>query len=451
AATTSGAAYGIYQSTAATGIDVRNNIVSITRGGTGIKRAIHFNTITSTLISNKNVLYINAPAGTNNHLGQFGTTNYTTLANWQTANSNVYDLGSLSTDPSFINASGGDLKPTVGTFANLGDAVGVLRDFNDSLRSATTPDPGAIEFSNLSNGVDVTTEALVSPAVSQVGCYTNAETVSIRVRNNGIGDLNLSSTPISVTVNVTGATTQVLNGTANSGTLKSDSTLIISMTLPLNMSTTGTYTINASAIISGDVNNGNNALVNPVSRVKVDLSAGTISVSPSVFCGVGGSQPILNATSQTGVASIQWQQSTTSNGTFTNISGATTNPYTVTAPISQTMYYKALATCGTQTNSSIEDTVEFVNPQILTTTPRYTCGAGTVNLSATSTPGSTINWYAAASGGASIGTGNNFTTPNITTTTTYYVAASTSAAIGTAPIQITEIDLGDNDRFEIQN
>lgn len=424
AATTTGEAYGIYQSTAATGIDVRNNIVSITRGGTGIKRAIHFNTITSTLISNKNVLYINAPAGTNNHLGQFGTTNYTTLANWQTANSNAYDQGSLSTDPSFINASGGDLKPTVGTFANLGDAVGVLRDFNDSLRSATTPDPGAIEFSNLTNGVDVTAETLITPAVSNVGCYTTSETVTVRVRNSGNTDINLATNPITVTTNVSGASTLVLTGTANSGTLKSDSTVNITMTVPLDMSVTGSYSFNASAVVTGDINSSNNAFAIPVSREKVSLSVGTITASPSVFCGNGGTMPTLRTTGQTGVSNIKWQQSTTSNGTFTDIASATTNPYTVTTALTQTMYYRAIAICGTQSNNSIEDTVNFVNPQILTTTPRYTCGTGSVTLSATATPGSTINWYAAASGGTALASGNNFTTPSISTTTTYYATAS---------------------------
>jgi hypothetical protein len=452
AATTTGSSYGIHQTTTATGIDIRNNIISITRAGSGSKRALLFNANTSLIVSNKNVLHLSASGGTDNHLGQFGTTNFTTLANWRTANSNAFDQGSQSTNPNFTNAIGGDFKPTVGSsFSNLGDSVGVFRDINDSLRSKITPDPGAIEFSNLVFGTDIASEALVTPVVSSVGCYTSTEIVSIRVRNTGTNDIDLSTNPITVTTSVTGATTQVINGVANTGILKSDSAIVITMSTPLDMSTTGVYSINSTAVVTGDVNSNNNALPLPVNREKVSLSAGTVTISPSIFCGNGGTQPVLRTSGQTSLTSIQWQQSTTSNGTFTDISGATTNPYTVTTPLTQTLYYRAVATCGTQTNNSIEDTVEFVNPQILTTTPRYTCGTGTVTLSATASSGSTINWYAATSGGSALGTGSNFVTPSISATTTYYVAASTSGSVGASPIQITELDLGVDDKFEIQN
>jgi hypothetical protein len=57
---TTGTAYGIYQTTAATGIDVKNNIFYVTRSGTGIKRCIYFVTATTTFSSNNNVFYMNA-------------------------------------------------------------------------------------------------------------------------------------------------------------------------------------------------------------------------------------------------------------------------------------------------------------------------------------------------------------------------------------------------------
>ncbi|HKO78247.1 MAG TPA: T9SS type B sorting domain-containing protein [Flavobacterium sp.] len=78
---------------------------------------------------------------------------------------------------------------------------------------------------------------------------------------------------------------------------------------------------------------------------------------------------------------------------------------------------------------------------ITSTTPASRCDAGTVTLQATATVG-TINWYDTVSASNSIGTGPNFTTPNINTTTTYYVetASCTSnrtaveAKISTTPI-----------------
>jgi len=59
------------------------------------------------------------------------------------------------------------------------------------------------------------------------------------------------------------------------------------------------------------------------------------------------------------------------------------------------------------------------------TTPNSHCGTGTVVLGATASSG-TINWYAAATGGSSLGSGTSFTTPSIAISTTYYVDATAS-------------------------
>ena len=61
-------------------------------------------------------------------------------------------------------------------------------------------------------------------------------------------------------------------------------------------------------------------------------------------------------------------------------------------------------------------------PGIKSTTEANKCGPGSLNLSATATKG-TIRWYTTVSGGASIASGNNFTTPNLNSTFTYYVDA----------------------------
>jgi hypothetical protein len=58
--------------------------------------------------------------------------------------------------------------------------------------------------------------------------------------------------------------------------------------------------------------------------------------------------------------------------------------------------------------------------------PNSRCGEGTVSLSASGCNG-TLNWYAAASGGSSIGTGSPFVTPSISTTTSFYVSCSTAS------------------------
>lgn len=144
AASTSGTTRGFYQTTAASGIELRNNIFSITRGGTTAKHCLYFGTTTSTIVSNYNILHMNAPAGTNG-IGSFGTTNYATLANWRTANGAIYDLQSKSVDPLFNTPD--NLRPFTGsTVINSGTPVALITtDQIGTLRNASTPTPGAYE------------------------------------------------------------------------------------------------------------------------------------------------------------------------------------------------------------------------------------------------------------------------------------------------------------------
>ncbi|MEI6061487.1 MAG: G8 domain-containing protein, partial [Bacteroidota bacterium] len=62
-------------------------------------------------------------------------------------------------------------------------------------------------------------------------------------------------------------------------------------------------------------------------------------------------------------------------------------------------------------------------PTIIATYPGSQCGSGAVTLTAVASIG-TINWYAALSGGSSLGTGPTFVTPSLSTSTTYYADAT---------------------------
>ncbi|HET9277525.1 MAG TPA: right-handed parallel beta-helix repeat-containing protein, partial [Flavitalea sp.] len=133
---------GFYQTGTASGIVFKNNIVSITRGGTGARHAIYFATTGSTITSNKNDLYVSPATGTSG-VG-FYSTNQVTLANWQTASSQ--DANSQSMDPQFINITTGDFTPQQALIDDKGEPVGITTDFLNAARSLTTPDEGAIEF-----------------------------------------------------------------------------------------------------------------------------------------------------------------------------------------------------------------------------------------------------------------------------------------------------------------
>lgn len=131
-------------------------------------------------------------------------------------------------------------------------------------------------------------------------------------------------------------------------------------------------------------------------------------------------------------------------------------PYTLNPPLTPlTSYdYYVRAVCGPADTSAWSVVKNFSTlcnaPALLTTKDSSRCGTGEVILQATAAPGATIKWYANATGGSPLGTGNSFTTPNIASTTTYHVAAA-SGSSGAGVIRITEMGLGDPDGLEIQN
>jgi subtilisin-like proprotein convertase family protein len=71
---------------------------------------------------------------------------------------------------------------------------------------------------------------------------------------------------------------------------------------------------------------------------------------------------------------------------------------------------------------------------VTSTTPGERCGTGSVTLGASGQ--GTFNWYAASSGGPSLGTGATFNTPSISTTTTYYVDATFNSCTSTPRVAV---------------
>jgi len=424
---------GFYQQGTATGLTYRNNIVTIKRGGTGDKQGIFFEqaTLTGITLSNNDYYFYPGPGGLQEigHIGLTGGTGYTTIAAWQAGTGQ--EAGSVSADPVYLNTVTGDYHPTAASVNNLGTPVGILTDITGAARSVTTPDIGAYEF-NVAAGVNMGAEALITPAVATNDCYTNSEIVSIRIRNSSAATIDFAVNPVTVTTNVTGAVVQTLGAVVNSGTLVSGATMDVAMTVPLNMGATGVYTFNAFTSVAGDTNPANDAMA-PATRTKGILAAGTASSNSGPYCITGGA-PTLATTGAGGYGLLQWQQSTTSGSGFTNIPGANTSPYTVGAPITQTMYYRAQASCNGTTVTSNEISIVLNNPQITGTTPGSTCGPGTVTLSATGSGNTTFRWYDVPTGGVPVGTGSPFTTPVINNTTTYYAVAGTgsggSASLG---------------------
>ena len=102
------------------------------------------------------------------------------------------------------------------------------------------------------------------------------------------------------------------------------------------------------------------------------------------------------------------------------------NTSNLTATGTTTITITKLASGNCSTNISLNNyTTATVNalPTITGTTPASRVGTGTVTLGATASAG-TISWFAASTGGSSLGTGTSFSTPSISTTTTYYAEVS---------------------------
>ena len=146
ASTATGTTYGISQPIQATGIDIRNNLIFISRTGTGTKACLNFGTTASSIISNHNILYMASTGGTSNNIGSVQTAPYLTLANWQAANGSAYDQQSVSANPIFANTAIANYQPTNISLINVGDSLNVATDIIGTVRNNKTPDAGAYEF-----------------------------------------------------------------------------------------------------------------------------------------------------------------------------------------------------------------------------------------------------------------------------------------------------------------
>ena len=252
-ATTTQATRGFYQTGTAGGLLFYNNIININRNGNGTKHCIYVST--TTLFSDNNDYYIN-PASTN-HIGFF-TSNRTTLQNWQTASSQ--DAASLSFPPVFSSAATFDYTPANAAIDNKALALGIVDDVNDVVRSQTTPDMGAYEFTapgciappekgitqvsptNTCQGTNINLNVAIGPyGAFQTFQWQASTTIGGTYANVGNPKLTPDTTILADVTNYYRCAI-----TCGGITVYTDTVLVnVTPSLP-----TGTYTINAGAPIS---------------------------------------------------------------------------------------------------------------------------------------------------------------------------------------------------------
>jgi hypothetical protein len=286
--------------------------------------------------------------------------------------------------------------------------------------------------------IDLTPVALLTPTATQ-GCYTAAETVTVSVRNLGTLALDFAVNPATVTAVVTTpGGPQTLTATVSTGTLAPGAVQTVTLAPTLNMSAVGTYSFAITATVTGDQVTGNDALA-AVTRTVVAPVAGTVTTNNNALCISGTTTLTLTGAAN---GSIQWQQSA-DNVTFTDISGATSATYT-TAVLTSTTYFRAQVRCGTQpAATSNVSTITVSNPLVAgTNTPLTICSGSTATLTATASPGASIRFFSAATGGTALAgtTGGSYTTPALTASTTYYAEAFTGSQENVGKVSTTGAD-----------
>ncbi|HOY95978.1 MAG TPA: gliding motility-associated C-terminal domain-containing protein [Catalimonadaceae bacterium] len=177
----------------------------------------------------------------------------------------------------------------------------------------------------------------------------------------------------------------------------------------VNVSATTTYYVT----ISGG---GCESLVRQplvVTMSPLPISIGTNDVN---ICGNGAIN--LTGTSNTSGAFFVWFDTE-----FGGTPLFTGNPYSPTLTQSDTFYVQAETNGGCLSPRAMA--VVTINPVPATPTGSdvANCGSGSVLLSATQTAGLPVQWFTSPTGGTSIFTGNNFTTPVLSSTTSYYISS----------------------------
>jgi hypothetical protein len=237
--------------------------------------------------------------------------------------------------------------------------------------------------------------------------------------SSAIQNLCLNSASTALSVAATGTGTITYQWYSNASPSNSGGTLISGATSSSYSPPTTVAGTKYYYVVATNPQGSTTSAVSGAITVSATSVGGTAS-SNQTIC--SGAQP-ANITLSGNTGSIQWQVSS-DNISFSNISGATAATLTSAqmGALNATRYYRAMVTSGAC--SSVYSTVVAITvtplPTISATTPGSLCGTGSIAIGATAASG-VLNWYAAASGGASLGTGTSFSTPSISTTTTYYV------------------------------
>ena len=287
--TFSGSTYGIYllSSTgtlAARNLNLRNNIF---RGGT---YAYFQSGSVDTIVLDYN-LYNSSGAST---FANYGTA-HANLAAWKIAHPT---LNANSTDNLAVFAAANDLRVVNNGPNNLGTPIAsVATDIDGDVRSSTTPDIGADEFTPLANDLQVT--ALLVPGNNS--CGDSNSTVSVVIRNLGTA----TQTNFGVGADVSGAATAALSSTYT-GTLASLAIDTVQVGT-FNSVVGGTFAFTGYVALANDGKTSNDTLI--LSRNLLDALPRIPTASSDTLC-AGGSATLYFPAGSLASDSYMWLTAT---------------------------------------------------------------------------------------------------------------------------------------------
>lgn len=258
-----GGGFGFYQTTGLN-VEFRNNIVRLSRTGTGLNYGIFLSSIVPSFVSNSNDL---VGSGSTYRTGFFQTSPYATLADWSTANGGTFDQNSVSVEPQFVSLATGNLQPTAVALNGIGAPLtAVTDDFTGAARSTTTPDLGAYEFTPPANTASVALRSIDSPAAPLA---LGARTVTVTISNNGTAPL--TTVQLQYVFNGAAPVSQTLTP---AGGLAVGATQSFSFTAPVTLiSGRNALTVTAGAP------NGNTAVSSSLSRTFYTPMVGTYTIN----------------------------------------------------------------------------------------------------------------------------------------------------------------------------
>lgn len=252
------------------------------------------------------------------------------------------------------------------------------------------------------------------------------------------GVCNSVRTAVTATVNVTPSITSTTPGnrcdtgsvtlfaSANAGTLNWYNASIGGTLVGTGTSFT-TPSISATTTYYVEAVNGSCTSVRTSVVATVNVSPIITSTTPASIC--SGDSFNISASASSGT--VNWYNLPTG-GTLL----ATGSNYSLSSLSSTTTFYaQAIDGICSSVRTPVEVTITN-RPTNTSSTPASRCGDGSVTLSATFSSG-TVNWYDAPVGGNLVGTGSNFTTPNLSATTSYFAEATNGVCTSLVRTSVT--------------